>query len=40
MKYNEETNEMTICVIMDDNQYERYIENFVIKRDLKKRQDN
>jgi hypothetical protein len=40
MNYDQNTNEMVIDVIMDDSQYERYVENFVIRRDVKKRQDN
>ena len=31
---------MIITINMDNNQYERYIENFIIKRETKKRNNN
>jgi hypothetical protein len=37
--FDEQTQMMVIKIMMDNSQYERYLENFVIKRDIKKRQD-
>jgi hypothetical protein len=39
VSFDEETGEMMIEISMDGAQYERYLENFVIKRVDKKRQD-